>query len=346
MNGFTLKKENLPEWLAKLGGYDIYLPQEKDGLFECRLLEHTEDLEGLVQALSNYGNSIVLPKKFLFPNTETMFNFKTSPKIETFKTEKKDNKTLLFGIRPCDAKSFNMLDAIFYDEPKDCKYLARRENTTIIVLACKSPHYNCFCTSMGIGPASKEGADLLLIDLGDRYFVDVVTEKGNKIIEKGQELFSKATDEDEALRERSKVEMEEAVTKKLDINGLHNKLGEIFESAFWEKVSQSCIGCGICTYLCPTCYCFDITDETKGNRGRRMRTWDTCMFPGYTVHASGHNPRPEKSYRTRNRILHKFRYYVDKYNITACVGCGRCINHCPVNIDIVELLEGTKEVND
>jgi ferredoxin len=346
MEGLIIKKENLPKWLTKLSDYDLYLPKGKEGAFDLKLVKNSGDFEHVSQVLSDYFNSTVPPKKLLLPTTETIFDFKTSPELEVLESKDEDGKRLLFGVRPCDANSFAMLDACFYDEPKDCMFTSRRDNTTVIAHACKSPHHNCFCTSMGGGPASREGSDVLIVDLGDRYFVEAVTERGEEIVKKASDLFSKSTEEGEALKNKIESELENAVTRKLDVTGLHDKLGEIFESSYWEKVSKSCIGCGICTYLCPTCYCFDITDETKGKRGRRMRTWDTCMFPSYTLHASGHNPRPERSHRTRNRVLHKFRYYVDKYNITACVGCGRCINYCPVNIDLIELLDGAREVSE
>lgn len=110
---------------------------------------------------------------------------------------------------------------------------------------------------------------------------------------------------------------------------------ELYDAPFWESEAFSCINCGTCTYVCPTCWCFDIQDETQGKSGIRMRNWDSCMFPLFTIHASGHNPREHKYGRVRQRFMHKLKYYVDKYdNGIQCVGCGRCIRSCPVNIDI------------
>ena len=110
---------------------------------------------------------------------------------------------------------------------------------------------------------------------------------------------------------------------------------ELFEAPFWEDVAFACINCGTGTYVCPTCWCFDIQDETLGLSGIRMRNWDSCMYPLFTLHGSGHNPRDTKIQRVRQRFMHKLKYYVDKYEDgIQCVGCGRCIRHCPVNIDI------------
>ena len=115
------------------------------------------------------------------------------------------------------------------------------------------------------------------------------------------------------------------------------KLEELWDSPLWKKVSDACLGCGA-YFLCPTCHCFDIQDEMEGFEGRRCRVWDSCMFKEYTLHTSGHNPRPTRRERTRNRVNHKYSYFVKNFGTIACVGCGRCINNCPVNIDILDIL--------
>ena len=110
---------------------------------------------------------------------------------------------------------------------------------------------------------------------------------------------------------------------------------ELYKAPFWEEVAFACINCGTCTYVCPTCWCFDIQDENHGKAGMRIRNWDSCMFPLFTLHGSGHNPRGTKLHRVRQRFMHKLKYYVDKYDSgIQCVGCGRCVRLCPVNIDI------------
>jgi formate hydrogenlyase subunit 6/NADH:ubiquinone oxidoreductase subunit I len=111
-----------------------------------------------------------------------------------------------------------------------------------------------------------------------------------------------------------------------------------FEDPIWNRLTESCIGCGACTYLCPTCHCFDIADEQHHYQGRRIRTWDSCQYPQFTRHASGHNPRPARKHRLRQRFMHKFSYTVEKSGDIYCVGCGRCVVHCPVNLDIREVI--------
>ena len=130
----------------------------------------------------------------------------------------------------------------------------------------------------------------------------------------------------------------------MNIDGLVNKLDKIFDDPFWKTIAMKCLRCGICAYLCPTCHCFDIQDETTLSNGARLRVWDSCMYPEYTLHASGHNPRPARENRMRNRVYHKYNYYPKNLDVIACVGCGRCIDGCPVNIDIIDVVNRAGEV--
>ena len=128
----------------------------------------------------------------------------------------------------------------------------------------------------------------------------------------------------------------------LDFSGVKEKADASFDSPVWERIARICLGCGVCTYVCPTCHCFDITDETAGTGGVRLRTWDACQYPLYTMHASGHNPRPAKRARMRQRIMHKYSYTVDTAGTVSCTGCGRCVRQCPVNLDIRQMLAAVK----
>jgi sulfhydrogenase subunit beta (sulfur reductase) len=123
-----------------------------------------------------------------------------------------------------------------------------------------------------------------------------------------------------------------------DFSGVKEKLDASFDSPLWLAVTRRCLGCGACTYLCPTCHCFDITDESRGERGARVRTWDTCQASLFTRHASGHNPRPDRRARMRQRLMHKYSYTVETAGAVFCSGCGRCVRACPVNLDIREML--------
>ena len=124
----------------------------------------------------------------------------------------------------------------------------------------------------------------------------------------------------------------------METGALKKSLDNLFEDPLWNKLAEKCLGCGICTYLCPACHCFDILDEEAGPDGKRIRIWDSCQFPLFTLQTSGFNPRPKVKERFRQRIMHKFSYLVDEHGVFGCSGCGRCVTACPVNLDIRQAL--------
>jgi ferredoxin len=290
--------------------------------------------------LTAFGNTRNAPKSFLFPCSETMMRYKRTEKgMELAGEMKEADQSVIFGVRPCDARSFVLLDMLFDQEKyKDSYYIDKRQKTTVIALACIHPPYaSCFCTSVGGKPVSAEGADILLTDLGDKYLAEFITAKGEKLLK----YFGDARADDAADKQKEKISAQAVSEIKSQIPAKEIKpwLDANFEHAFWGTIHQKCLACGTCTYLCPTCHCFDISDETKGADGRRVRNWDSCMYWLFTKETSGHNPRPTQRERWRQRVMHKFRYYVDNFGAIACVGCGRCVMFCPVNIDIRKIVE-------
>ena len=132
---------------------------------------------------------------------------------------------------------------------------------------------------------------------------------------------------------------EKAREKTFDKDKIKAWLDKSFEDDFWKSVSAKCLGCGICAFVCPACHCFDVVDEASFTNGERRKNWDSCSFSYFTLHTSGHNPRPSQRDRFRNRIMHKFKYYKDKFDVIACTGCGRCARACPVNMNLEDVLE-------
>ena len=250
---------------------------------------------------------------------------------------------ILFGVRPCDAKGILFLDKIFGGDIKDPYYEMRREKTTIVSLGCTHPDKACFCSSFGGGPMSAEGADIFLADIGYGYILNVLSEKGSRLIE-GQGLKDAAPGELEQA-EAAARQAEAAMEKVLDVEGLKRGLDNLFDNPIWARISETCLGCGICTYVCPTCHCFDLCDEVVFGQGGRIRIWDSCQYPLFTLQASGFNPRPTQKHRFRQRIMHKFSYLQDANEMFGCVGCGRCVRECPVNLDIREVLMTLSKVN-
>jgi len=291
------------------------------------------------EALPDYANSRQSPKELFFPQAEILFSYRLSNGEWILREAPPEpKKTVLFEVHPCDAKAFLLLDKVFLEgESKDSNYLKRRENTTILALACNHPRNTCFCTSVGGGPFSKEGADALFVDIGEAYVIEILTPKGEELFK--DRTLVEADEESLKLVEEAKKQAEARTTLEVKGKGVAEfELSKMFDSDFWDRVHEKCLGCGICTYLCPTCSCFDVVDEKTDSGGERIRIWDTCLFPLYTLQASGFNPRPTGKERTRQRILHKFKYSPDTDGEVSCVGCGRCIVYCPVNLDIREVI--------
>lgn len=285
-------------------------------------------------------NTLVPPKNVVLPQTETMFKFEAGG-LESELPEGMED-TVVLGVRPCDARAMAIVDSLFSWDFDDNYYQEKRKKSLLVGLACNEPCINCFCTSVGGSPASTEGLDVLMADLGDKYYLKSVTDRGEELLSGASELGDASGDDTKAFDDSVKA-AEGKIQRSIETNGIPEGLPKLWEDGLWKEVSAACLGCGTCTYLCPTCHCFDIQDEVEGSEGRRCRMWDSCMFEEYTLHTSGHNTRPTRRERTRNRINHKYSYYVDKFDKIACVGCGRCINQCPVNIDILNILSKVKE---
>jgi len=285
--------------------------------------------------LFDFANTRNAPKNFLFPRTETMLKYTRIPQGIVFAGEAGEGEeTLLLGVRPCDARSFVLLDMLFDQEKyRDPYYIDKRAKTTVVSLACVRPPYTtCFCTSVGGAPVSAEGADILLTDLGEAYLAEFLTPKGETL----RAAFggTPAGEAEEKQKETLAAQAAEEIASKIPAREIKPILDTHFEDPFWDTIHRKCLACGTCTYLCPTCHCFDISDEVKRADGIRLRNWDSCMYPLFTKEASGHNPRPSQKERWRQRVMHKFRYYVDNFGAISCVGCGRCVMACPVNLDI------------
>lgn len=282
-------------------------------------------------------NALIPPKDLLFPQTEVMYKYTANgAQGEVTEIAATAEKQIVFGIRPCDVKSLNMMDDVFLTKGfEDDYYKSKRDNTILVSLGCTKPEPSCFCSSMGIDMTEAEGVDVVMYDLGDSLAMEAKTEAGEQLLQSAQ-----GAEEGSA----KKPEAQECQLS-ADAEGLAEKLAQMFHHPYWEEMSRTCIGCGTCTYLCPTCHCFDIQRKNVGDEGFQFRCWDSCMFSEYTRMAGGHQPRPSKKERVRNRFLHKLQYFPERYDKVACVGCGRCVAKCPVNIDITRIIAELREVS-
>ncbi|MBD5552788.1 MAG: hydrogenase [Desulfovibrio sp.] len=288
----------------------------------------------------------VSPKWAVFPECEVLFRYRIGAdgaggRSLELSPDPAGSETIVFGGRPCDAGGFPALDRVYMQGLfKDPYYAARREKLTVITKTCNTGCQTCFCHWVGMGPTSPAGSDILMTEVVDGFVLQAITEKGRN-------LLAKSSLEDGGAKMPEVMERRKQTWAGLkpapDISGSTEALKAIFADAdFWTRQTDRCISCGACTYFCPTCYCFNITDEGEPkseNGGARLRSWDNCMSARYTREASGHNSRPLKSERMRNRVSHKFWTYPENWGAYLCTGCGRCIVNCPVNLDIREIVQ-------
>ncbi|MGL4595300.1 MAG: 4Fe-4S dicluster domain-containing protein [Thermoguttaceae bacterium] len=268
-------------------------------------------------------------KEFFFPQHETICHYCYNGKnLEITDAPAFEGEQIIFGVRPCDAASLPILDHVFAWDFQDRFFQDRRKQSTVVTLACKNHDAHCFCTSVGLAPDSTKGADVMLLEIdADTFEVRCFTEKGTK-------LFAGKTSESTQTGIVSTPP-----PHRFDVKKVTAYLAEHFDETASADMSIRCVGCGACTYLCPTCHCFDIVDEGGALKGKRVKNWDSCQFTMFTHHASGHNPRGDQMSRQRNRIQHKFVIYPEKFGEVLCTGCGNCSRQCSVFLGICPHLE-------
>lgn len=317
--------------------YAVYAPVKKD---ELTVYDRYEDGAQLDLACCNSDKS---PKDVLFPQWEDLMHFRVEGKqIELTEQQRCDEDYVIFGIRACDVRAIEVLDKVFLADPVDTYYAARREHGILVGMACSDPDDTCFCTTFGIDPAQPD-TDVVIWHEGDACFARAYTERGEKLI---------ASWGDECAEDAKVDEIKAAIKERIDakpfahlnlkgIDGDH--LNELFNSPKWERLSMACLGCGTCTFVCPTCQCYDIRDYDTGHGVERYRCWDSCMYSDFTLMAAT-TPRPSQMQRYRQRFMHKLCYFpANNDGMYSCVGCGRCVRKCPMNLNIVKVIKALGE---
>jgi ferredoxin len=307
-------------------GSRVVGPSRHNGRLEFRRITKAEELD-------LGGGLPALPLKALFlPPTEVLFTWRQqqsdvtlSPVPTTFQS------TVVLAARPCDAAAVETLDKVMGWDYRDELWFGRREATTIVTLACSSFDSDCFCDAVGLSPDATKGSDLLLREAPGGYEATLVTPKGARLVQQNGDLF-------EAGRPTQAVPTPQRQVP-VDLSGVDAWLQAHFEDPIWAGIGAKCHGCSACASVCPTCHCFDIVDEPDGLRGgSRRRNWDACQASKFTVHASGHNPRGDQNARFRQRVLHKFQIYPQRFGDILCTGCGRCARVCAAGQHIVEIV--------
>lgn len=329
----VINKSDLGKWIKHLQKKaKLYAPKKKENLFVFRPVKDIEDI------CLEYIPTILPPKKYYFPQKEKLMKFEA----KTFKEEKaikEFEEFILFAVHTCDIAGIQCMDVVFREAPVDPYYLSRKDKMTIIGLEClKYCDKNASCASMG-NHMPRGGYDLMLTDVGDKYIIHINSEKGEALI-KGlayiKEADNHVMDQLSAVREeKNKVFKEEL---EAPISTVYETFDKGFNAAVWGDVGKRCVGCGNCTSVCPTCYCFDVVDELDLNfsDGIRYRIWNSCQMEEFAKVAGGHDFRKGRDFRQRHRYYRKFKYPVDKFNRFFCTGCGRCSRACVAGIDLKE----------
>lgn len=316
-----LSTADLQRWVRGLRErYTVIAPSEVDGVVLFARLDATADIT------VPFRNSLVPTKALLYPSTEVIFTVEKRDGQTQLIPPPEDREQIIFGVRPCDVRGITLLDQVLLADPADTLYARRRSQTILVGVGCSQPEPQCFCTTYDCAPDDGRNVDVFLREVEGGYGVKAVTSKGRSLLE-GLNLPSYRGDPPVS-----------PYPTPIPFDGVDEKVRTAFGTDFWARLADRCLGCKICTYLCPTCHCFDLRDWKAGDYVERIRTWDCCQSPGFTRLAGGHNPRATKAARLRQFYAHKFLYFPERFGSPMCVGCGRCLANCPVNIDVREVL--------
>ncbi len=333
-----LNKEHLTGFLRKIAKErELIAPVKNihgDTVFE--VLTSVDDI-----SLDLDMKPVMSPKNFFLPRTEVLFNYQREGKKYRFEEVLPDVHRVFFGLRSCDLWGILFLDVVFQEHFKDRYYLNRRSNTVLINIGCHEPMPSCFCKSATSGPFLAQGYDLQFTDLGNRFFVEIGRPKGRELVEKWDYFFGPPTQQDRDEQYEVVLEAESSFDHIVDFDTATSRLmNDEVEEPLWEELGNRCQSCGGCSYVCPTCYCFNIVDRAVSEtKGERLRTPDACTLAGFTRLAGGHNPRHERRRRVRRRFYHKLAFAKDKYHRPSCVGCGRCVEICCGGVDMFHFIK-------
>ena len=333
---YKIAKENLSALFQLMAEErEIYVPVHNGG--QVNFAAWTEDAQVDLDTLK----SVKSPKDAFFPQSENLYTCYRDGKKITIQPEELQNQNfVVFGMKACDVKGVEVLDKVFLSEPVDTFYAARRAHGTIVAMACHEPEETCFCKVFGVDCAEPVADVATWMVEGELYW-KALTEKGEALT---AAVASLLTETDEAKVEAEKTAIRAIVEKlpysNLSLEGWNGEaLTEKFDSPVWEELYKPCLACGTCTFVCPTCQCYDIKDYDTGHGVQRYRCWDSCMYSDFTMMAHGNN-RTSQMQRFRQRFMHKLVYFpANNDGMYSCVGCGRCVEKCPASLNIVKVIK-------
>lgn len=306
-----------------------YSTEQKPGYFRLVHEKHTRYFDIIPGAHSW--------KEFLFPPRVDLFALQKNGKGWENVTPPAETPSYAFiGVRACELAAIQIQDNIFMrSDFSDPIYRARRQRVFIVAVNCTHPAGTCFCTSMGTGPRVKEMFDLSLTELDDVFVLTIGSQVARRMMTGIP--FEDASGYVLTNAEHKLSHAEQQIRRRLDTSDLPELILEHLDHPYWNEIGKRCLSCASCTQVCPTCFCWDTTDEMSldGKSTKRTRVWDSCFNPGYS-HQAGGNTRPTIYSRYRQWLSHKLGTWKQQYGTLGCVGCGRCITWCPAEIDITE----------
>ncbi len=327
MTAKTLSKGKFKEFTENLTKSErVVGVRNKETKYEFGEIKNADEI------VMDYDVTLRSPRTFFQPPKEKLFDFKVGDKTE-IKPSIENNPFVLLGIHSYDLKALNQMDKIWNDDNADQHYNARRNAATVIALDPTKASDWSFWASMDSSTVDK-GYDLLLTDIGDKYYIEIGTDKGANLLSKYASAEDAARD-DTAARDKVRGDLPNLCKAdrkvKCDTSSISASMKKNYDNEIWEKQAEKCYSCGSCNLVCPTCYCFDVKDNIELDlaTGQRMRKWDGCLLEPFAKVAGNENFREHRTDRFRHRILRKTVYVADKLGgELACVGCGRCSSTC------------------
>lgn len=331
-----ISRENLFKLLDALKvNYKVFVPVKKgEQRFYKKYDGHDEIVIGEVRAFE--------PLKAFFSRARERVAEGFRPDIP----HSSDKPFAIIGVKACDLKSLKVQDHVFKNHDyKDPFYIKGREENLIISADCTNVIDTCFCLALGIQPYPQEHFDLNLSPVKVGFAVEVGSPKGQALIDKHAALFAQTTEGLISERDQQRDWVAKRVEGNIQENNIPHQdtykgiIEKKYASGIWEDEAKTCVECGACNTVCPTCHCFLLYDQKDDARMARLRIWDSCMIKDFARVAGGANPRPKLWMRLRNRFEKKFDFFPKIADVYACTGCGRCISACPAKIDIRKVLK-------
>ena len=288
------------------------------------------------EALFGYAVGPQSWKRYLFPATSLLWRSGQ----EAGSDAAAGPPMAFIGVRACELRAIAIQDRVFLEgQQVDPVYAGRRAGAFLVAVNCGTAAGTCFCVSMQAGPKAESGFDLALTELMDggrhEFLVEAGTSRGADVL---AEVASRAADGADTRAAAQVTERTAAsMGRQLDTRGIKDLLYDNFDHPRWDDVASRCLTCGNCTMVCPTCFCFSITDvnDLTGTQAEQQRSWDSCFTMDHS-YVHGGSVRASSRSRYRQWMTHKLATWIDQFGTSGCVGCGRCITWCPVGIDITE----------